>query len=135
MGSYRPISLLNTDFKLLSRIKANRLQSFLPEVLTKSQTGFVDGRSMTYNIRTALGGIIFSHRHKLKNNIIIGIDADKACDRISWSHLIRILKFRYFGPIFFNFMRSIYYRPQTTVCINGIQSPPFHRGTRQGCPL
>lgn len=43
-SSYRPISVLNLDTKLLARVLASRLENVLPASITNDQTGFIQGR-------------------------------------------------------------------------------------------
>lgn len=50
-ASYRPISLPNTDAKILAKVLANRLESVLPKMISKDQTGFIKGRQSYFNIR------------------------------------------------------------------------------------
>lgn len=50
-GSYRPISLLNLDYKILAKMTANRLAPLIPELVAMDQTGFVIDRSSYDNIR------------------------------------------------------------------------------------
>ena len=49
LKNWRPITLLNMDFKILAKVLATRMQSVL-ELLKQSQTGFVKNRSTAYNI-------------------------------------------------------------------------------------
>lgn len=53
-GSYRPISLLNVDGKILSKILACRLETILPSIVAADQTGFIKGRHSFFNIRRLL---------------------------------------------------------------------------------
>lgn len=50
-GSYRPISLLNVDYKILAKILALRLETTLPTVICQDQTGFIKNRQLFFNIR------------------------------------------------------------------------------------
>lgn len=62
-GSYCPISLLNLDSKLLSKIMANRLALIIiPSLIHPSQAGFTQGRSATSNIRKILAVLELSWR-------------------------------------------------------------------------
>lgn len=53
-GSYRPISLLNLDVKILSKIVATRLANIIPSLIHPAQSGFVKGRTATLNIRKVM---------------------------------------------------------------------------------
>lgn len=50
-GSWRPISLLNSDVKLLAKVLASRLDPCLPKIISEDQTGFIRGRQLSSNIR------------------------------------------------------------------------------------
>ena len=49
--SWRPISLLNTDFKILSKTLAERIKMALPKIIHTDQRGCVTGRNIGENIR------------------------------------------------------------------------------------
>uniref|UniRef100_A0A8C5MMK0 Reverse transcriptase domain-containing protein n=1 Tax=Leptobrachium leishanense TaxID=445787 RepID=A0A8C5MMK0_9ANUR len=135
--SYRPISLLNTDLKLLSAIMARRLQDPLTQFISPVQTGFLSGRHSTQNVRKALAAIWSSNNRTQSSDLLISCDADKAFDRISWSYLRRFLKYHSFGVPILNLFNALYDAPSATITTNGLNSTPFllERGTRQGCPL
>lgn len=58
-GSYRPISLLNVDVKILAKMLAERLESVLPLIIHSDQTGFIKNRLLSHNIRSAFNNLFF----------------------------------------------------------------------------
>ncbi|XP_066430822.1 vomeronasal type-2 receptor 26-like [Eleutherodactylus coqui] len=82
-GSYRPISLLNFDLKLWAKLLAKRLEGFLPSLINEEQTGFVKGREGRDNSRRILHTIRYTHKFKIPL-LLVGTDAEKAFDRISY---------------------------------------------------
>lgn len=73
LSKFRPIALCNVVYKIISKVIANRLKPLLPNLISKEQTGYVEGRQI-------LNNIIQVHEmvHSLKNNkqarMIIQID-------------------------------------------------------------
>ncbi len=51
IDNWRPITLLNTDYKLIALIYARRLKSGLDQIIHESQTGFMKNRHISNNIR------------------------------------------------------------------------------------
>ncbi len=83
--SYRTISLLNVDFKILTKVLCSRLERVLPSLILLDQTGFTPGRHSFFNTRRLLN-ILFSRPSDLPE-IIVSLDAEKSFDRVEWGYL------------------------------------------------
>lgn len=96
LKNWRPISLLNTDYKIVSKTLANRLTEILPSVIRSNQAGYVKGRNISDNIRT-----VYDTMHILKaqnrSGILACVDFEKAFDSIEWNYLVRVLEKFNFG--------------------------------------
>ena len=135
-SSYRPISLINVDLKIICKVLAKRIEKITPLIIHPDQTGFIKGRHSSTNIRRLINLIDYSTINNLETTIV-SLDAEKAFDRVNWKFLFAALnKFR-FGSHFINWIRILYSSPNACVRTNDQTSPSFslQRGTRQGCPL
>ena len=134
--SYRPISLLNGDLRILTAVLARRVNQIITQIIHPDQTGFITGRYYGDNVRRLLN--IISHQQDRKlESVIISLDAQKAFDRVSWQYLFQTLKRFRFGPNFITWMQTLYSSPQAAVKVNGCRSERFtlECGCRQGCSL
>ena len=135
-SSYRPISLLNIDLKIFSKILAIRMENVMQDMVHTDQVGFIIGRQGRDNgIRTLL--VIEEIRKSGAPGLLLSIDAEKAFDRVDWGFMQHTLESMGFGPRIRGWVRSLYNRPIARVKVNGTLSELFEmkNGTRQGCPL
>lgn len=139
LESYRPISLIDQDLKILSKIMADRSATFLPLLIGPSQVGFIKRRSAVCNIRKVLAVL-----DRVKNNpplfgrpILLALNAEKAFDNVKWSWLDQVLDAMGISEHFRTFVKGIYANPTGQIFTQGVTSPsfPLCKGTRQGCPL
>ena len=106
LTNWQPISLLNTDYKLLAKILASRLQEVLPNIINEDQTGYLKNRFIGQNIRL-LEDITFFTKNENLPGIIFSIDFEKAFDSVNWNFLYKSLKSFNFGDIFISYIRTM----------------------------
>lgn len=136
-GSYRPISLLNLDVKILSNIIATRLTDILPSVIHPAQSGFVKGRTASLNICKVLMVLEHAKANPGKNFAIITLDAEKAFDNVSFEWLLLVLSSLDFSGPFSHVIETMYASPSARLVVAGLLSEDFllFKGTRQECLL
>ena len=136
LKNWRPITLLNTVYKIASACIAERLKRLLPKIIGEEQKGFLEGRYIGENIRMLYDVLSHTETHNLPG-IIMLIDFEKAFDSISWSFIKKTLDFFKFGPDIKRWIDIFYKDITACVAINGNYTSWFQiqRGVRQGDPL
>lgn len=103
LENLRPISLLNVDYKILTKVIAKRLEKLLPKIINPDQTGYVKGRYIGENVRL-IQDIMFYTKRMNSPGIAIFLDFRKAFDSIEWEYLKAALKAFNFGPNLLNWI-------------------------------
>ena len=136
LDNWRPISLLNVDYKIATKVIANRVKHVITKIIHNSQTGFIKGRYIGENIRL-LFEIIDNAEEENKPGLIFFSDFEKAFDSIDHTYIINCLKHFNFGEDFIKWVKLFYNDAKSCVTNNGYLSDffPVLRGVRQGCPL
>ena len=112
---FRPISLCNTLYKLLSRILVRRLKPYIAEIINRCQAGFVPGRRTSDNIILVQEVIrTLRYRKGRTRYVAIKLDLENAYDRLEWSFIQDTLNFFQFPP------------KLITLIMNMISSTRFH---------
>uniref|UniRef100_A0A3B3I1X3 Reverse transcriptase domain-containing protein n=1 Tax=Oryzias latipes TaxID=8090 RepID=A0A3B3I1X3_ORYLA len=135
-ANYRPISVLNIDYKIYTSIICNRINTFLPDIIDEDQTGFIKSRQTHDNIRRTLHLTERAQREHI-STVLLSIDAEKAFDCVNWEFLFLVLEKMGFNNKSVEIIKTIYSQPTAKLKINGNLTGTFklERSTRQGCGL
>ena len=131
--------MLNSDYKVLTKILAKRVASVLDEIVSEQQLGFVPGRVITE--ASHLVRLVQAYLDETdEEGLLVALDWEKAFDSVSWDYLHSAIDALGFGPYMKRWYHILYnpYDPQERIVqANGINSSPFHLGSGipQGCPL
>ena len=133
---WRPLTLLNTDYKILAKAMGSRMRTVLPEIINPDQVAYLKERFIGQNIRVVDDVLFFAHEND-SDGIILCSDWEKAFDSIEWSFIYETLQAFGFGQNFIKWMKIMYNEISSCVTNNGYSSAFFKitRGIRQGCPL
>lgn len=133
LKNWRPLTLLNTDYKIMTKALANRMRKVSPHLVSPDQSCGLKDRFLhdqLYFIRD----FIQYFNETSKTGLTISIDQEKCFDRIDHRLIHVILKKYNFGPTMRSLIRTIYQDMKSRVLVNGLITEPFRvsRSVRQG---
>jgi hypothetical protein len=137
--NYRPITLLQVDYKILAKILVARMKKVVNNFVSKEQLGFVPKRLI--GEATHLLKLIQAYlEEEGRDGLLLALDWEKAFDRVSWDYYHLALEALDFGPKFRRWARLLSNPdalPVRRIKANGARSNPFSIkcGVPQGCPL
>ena len=88
--NWRPISLLNTDYKLASKVITERLKRVMQSIVHKDQTCGVVGTSISSNLQLIRDMLDMIDKTN-ETGILVTLDQEKAFDRVAHGFLMRVL--------------------------------------------
>ena len=136
LKNWRPISLLNCDYKIISKVITNRLSKILHKIIDIDQTSSIPGRSILDNCHL-FRNILDYLKEKPTTLAFISVDQEKAFDNISHTYLFTVLQQFGFSTKFIDWIKLLYNNIHSKIILNNHISSSFqiHKGVRQGCPL
>ncbi|WRX28178.1 Reverse transcriptase domain - like 10 [Theobroma cacao] len=133
-SEYCPISLCTFLNKIVTKLLANRLSKILPFIISKNQSGFVNGRLISDNILLAQELIGKIDAKSRGGNVVLKLDMAKAYDRLNWDFLYLMMEHFGFNAHWINMIKSCISNCWFSLLINGSLVGYFksERGLRQG---
>lgn len=139
MSEFRPISLCNVSYTIISKVLSKRLKRCLPSLISETQSAFVARRLITDNILVARE-IFDSLRTNPSCKVKFGAiktDISKAFDRVEWSFLEALLLKLGFSVKWVSWIKICISSVSYQVLLNGEPKGNISpsRGIRQGDPI
>eukprot|EP00253_Pinus_taeda_P022800 PITA_22800 len=133
---YRPIVLCNVVYKIISKVVANRLKPLLPSLVSKEQSGFVEGRQILNNIIQA-HEVVHTLTSKRQAGMIMQLDIAKAYDKVNWIYIKKVLSTFGFDHNWVRWVMALVTSSSFSILVNISPSEIFDpsRGLRKGDPL
>ena len=136
INDYRPISLIHSFGKLVSKILARRLAPLMGELVSGAQSAFIKTRSIHENFLYVRNLAHTLHRRK-RPCLLVKLDFARAFDSVAWDYLFELLQRLGFPPRWRDWLATLLSTASTRVLLNGTAGPSIkhRRGLRQGDPL
>lgn len=139
VGDYRPISVCNVIYKIISKILTTRLKPYIARCVSSSQSAFIPGREIFENVI-----LIREVLHSFKSSsyscpdFCLKVDLSKAFDRMDWDYLQSILPLYGVPSRMIAWIMACVRSSEFSIILNGASSGGSFKpscGLRQGCSL
>ncbi|XP_039026534.1 uncharacterized protein LOC120160184 [Hibiscus syriacus] len=134
---YQPISCCSVIYKTITKILVNRMNAYLPQIITMNQTAFIRGRNIIDNSLIAQEMVKGYGRKVISPRCSMKIDLHKAFDSLHWGFILSILRALQFPNIFIDWIVICFTQARYSISFNGSLTGYFKgaRGLRQGDPI
>ncbi|KAE8707901.1 hypothetical protein F3Y22_tig00110370pilonHSYRG00013 [Hibiscus syriacus] len=133
---YRPISLVDSLYKIISKILSRRLVSVIKDLVSPSQFAFIPGRQLL-DCAFLANEVIDYWRKKGRKGVVFKVDFRRAYDSVEWPILLRLLRTMGFRDGWISWIDLCISSASISVLVNGSPTNEFKlgKGLRQGCNL
>ena len=135
---WRPLTLLNSIFKIASGVLAQRIKNMIVKLIHRHQYGFVAGKKASDMIEL-LKKIMNSEEGEDKHTVLLALDFKGAFDTVRHEAIIKAMKTKGFGPNFINWIAALLANNESKLVLNGRTNEEnkikIKRSARQGDPL
>ena len=136
ISNLRPITLSNTDHKLVTKTYARKLTKIVSDKICQEQTAYLPGRLINDNIRSMLMTMDLANCDETVDGVIVSLDARKAFDSVDHDYIRKTLTA--FGlNSFIGIFNVLYKDLKSNIILNGtvIDGYRILKGVKQGDAL
>ncbi|GJZ21181.1 RNA-directed DNA polymerase, eukaryota [Tanacetum coccineum] len=136
VNDFRPISLIGSMYKIVTKVLANRLALVISDLISDTQSAFVANRQILDG-PFILNELLHWCKRKKKQAMFFKVDFAKAYDSVRWDYLLDVLEAFGFGGNWCNWIRGTFSFAKASILVNGSPTSefPFYCGLKQGDPL
>ena len=121
LENWRPISLLNVDAKIITKVLATRIKEVPPSIIHHNQTGYIKDCYIGETIRSIFDIMDFTLNENI-SGLMIFIDFHKAFDSLEWDYFCKCLEAFNFREDFIGWVKTFYKNIESGVLNNGFFS-------------
>ena len=135
VSELRPITLLNCDYKILSKSFVKRLCPVLPEIIKSGQLCSVKEKNILFGVSNVISALDYVEAHKVAA-YMVSLDMFKAYDRVLLDYLVRVMAAMKFPHLFIQWIQMLHDGATTYFLLNFLTDPmKVIFSIRQGDPL
>lgn len=118
LSHYRPISMIDSMYKVLSKLMENRLSKVLQKLISQSQSGFLPNGNITEGVLIA-NEVVDEVKRSNSSCIIFKADIEKAFDSVNWEYIFSMMRSMGFGEIWMGWVRECVISTKIAILVNG----------------
>lgn len=136
LGNKRPITLLNSVYKIGAKALQRRLSPILQKIISPQQSAFLPGRNIQHNL-LMVSEMLHQAEILGEEHILLKLDVCKAFDRLEWPFILASVEKAGLAQTLSAFLRAGFSSASSVILLNGRPTEPFRltRSVRQGCTL
>lgn len=117
MTNFRPISCLNSIYKVISKLLADRLKQILQLVISHSQSAFLPGRLFSAWLATEI--VHGYNKRNVEKSAMLKVDLRKTFDSVRWDFILDVLSALNIPPQFISWINKCITTPSFSILVNG----------------
>ncbi|GAU32181.1 hypothetical protein TSUD_68520 [Trifolium subterraneum] len=136
LSDYRPICLVSSLYKILSKVLAARLKKVMGKLISKVQSAFLPNRQILDGV-LAVNQLIDLAKRRKDHCLFFKVDFERTYDTVNWNFLDYMLARMGFAEAWRRWIRACVFQSTMSVLVNGSTTDDSNvgKGLRQGDPL
>lgn len=132
----RPITLLNTVYKIGAKAIQRRISPILQRVISHQQSAFLPGRNIHHTL-LLMAEMLHQAQISGEDHILLKLDVRKAFDSLEWPFILATIERAGLNGMLSGFLKASFSSASSHIILNGRPTTPFRlaRSVRQGCPI